>query len=116
MSPTRGRQSALPTYLMCRPTHYSIAYEINPWMSLKRPAVPARARAQWERLNHLLTRQLGVRVQLLPPQRGVPDLVFTANAGLVAGRTLIRSNFTHPERQREEPVVERYFRRRGYRL
>ncbi len=48
--------------------------------------------------------------------RGLPDLVFTANAGLVAGRTFIRSNFRHPERQGEEPVVEREFRRRGFRV
>jgi N-dimethylarginine dimethylaminohydrolase len=101
---------------MCRPTYYTIAYEINPWMSLKRQADRARAMAQWRRLYETLTRQLGVRVRLLPPRRGVPDLVFTANAGLVHGRTLIRSNFRHPERQPEEPIVEAYFRRAGYRI
>ena len=103
-----------PGLLMCRPAHYAIAYEINPWMSLKRPANPARARAQWAVLHRLLTRGLGVRVRLLAPQAGVPDLVFTANAGLVRGRTLIRSNFRHPQRQREEPIIERYFARHGY--
>ena len=101
---------------MCRPTYYTIAYEINPWMSLKRQANHARAVAQWNRLYELLTRQLGVRVKLLPPRSGVPDLVFTANAGLLNGQTLIRSNFRHPERQREEPVIERYFTRAGYRV
>ena len=102
--------------LMCRPTHYTIAYEINPWMSLKRQANHARALAQWTRLHQLLTRQLGARVRLLPARPGVPDLVFTANAGLLHGRTLICSNFRHPERQREEPVIERYFRRSGFRI
>ncbi len=101
---------------MCRPTHYTIAYEINPWMSLKRQTNRARAHAQWDRLYRLLTNELGVRVRLLPPHAGVPDLVFTANAGLVAGRRLIRSNFRHPERQREEPIVERYFTRAGFRV
>lgn len=101
---------------MCRPTYYSIAYEINPWMSLKRQANAVRARAQWTGLHRLLTERLGVRVALLPPRPGVPDLVFTANAGLVLGRTLIRSNFRHPERQKEEPIVERYFRHRGFRI
>ncbi len=104
------------SFLMCRPMHYTIAYEINPWMSLKRQANRARALAQWTRLHQLLTRQLGARVRLLPPAPGVPDLVFTANAGLVSGRTLIRSNFRHPERQREEPLIERYFRRQGFRV
>ena len=101
---------------MCRPAHYTIAYEINPWMSLKRQANRARAIAQWTRLHQLLTRTLGARVRLLPPARGVPDLVFTANAGLVSGRTLIRSNFRHPERQREEPLIERYFRQHRFRV
>jgi len=99
---------------MCRPTYYRIAYEINPWMSLKRPARRRRAAAQWHRLHQLLTQDLGARVRLLAPRASVPDLVFTANAGLVAGRTLIRSNFRYPQRQLEEPVVERYFRRAGF--
>ena len=101
---------------MCRPTHYSIQYEINPWMSLKRQANRAKALAQWRRLYELLTRELRVRVRLLPPRPGVPDLVFTANAGLISGRTLIRSNFRYPERQREEPLIERFFRRAGFRI
>jgi N-dimethylarginine dimethylaminohydrolase len=101
---------------MCKPTYYTIAYEINPWMSLKRQANRTRAMAQWNRLYHLLTRILHARVQLLPPRSGVPDLVFTANAGLVAGRTVIRSNFRFPERRPEEPIVERYFTRAGFRV
>lgn len=101
---------------MCRPTYYRIAYEINPWMSLKRQANHTRAVQQWERLHAVLTRTLGVHVTLLTPRPGVPDLVFTANAGLAHGRTLIRSNFRHPERRREEPLIERHFRRAGYRV
>lgn len=102
--------------LMCPPTHYTIAYEINPWMSVKRQPSRARAARQWETLHRLLTTKLRVPVRLLKPVRGLPDLVFTANAGLVAGHTFIRSNFRHPERQGEEPVVEREFRRRGFRI
>ena len=69
-----------PTLLMCRPAHYTIAYEINPWMSLKRQAHHAKALRQWQTLYRLLTRTLRVRVKLLPPQRPLPDLVFTAHA------------------------------------
>ncbi len=101
---------------MCRPSYYTIAYAINPWMSLTRQVDVARARLQWERLYTLLTGRLGVRVRCLPPHPGVPDLVFTANAGLVHGRTIIRSNFRYPEREPEEPVIERYFRRAGFRI
>lgn len=101
---------------MCRPSYYTIAYEINPWMSLKRQINHARATLQWRRLHTLLTRRLGVRVRLLPPRPRVPDLVFAANAGLVHNRTLILSNFRYPEREAEEPIIERYFRRAGYRI
>ena len=101
---------------MCKPTYYTIAYEINPWMSLKRQANRQHGRAQWQALYRLLTRELGARVHLLPPHPGVPDLVFTANAGLVHGRTVIRSNFRYPQRQQEEMIVERYFRQRGFRV
>lgn len=101
---------------MCRPTYYTIAYEINPWMSLRRQANARRAAAQWQQLHRLLTRTLRARVDLLPPRAGVPDLVFTANAGLVNEHTLIRSNFRYPQRQREESIVERYFTRRGFRV
>ena len=102
--------------LMCRPAHYTIAYEINPWMRVTRQVAHRRALRQWQALYRLLTQRLKVPVRLLPPAPGLPDLVFTANAGLVHGRTLIRSNFRHPERQGEEPVIERYFRRHGWRI
>ena len=105
-----------PQLLMCRPTHYRIAYEINPWMRLTRQVNQARAYQQWSTLYRLLTNELRVAVQLLAPAAGVPDLVFTANAGLISGRTLIRSNFRHPQRQREESLVARFFDRLGYRV
>lgn len=105
----------MPSVLMCRPTHYGIRYEINPWMHLRHPARHARAVRQWLALYRTL-RRLKVRVRLLRPQAGLPDLVFTANAGLVAGRSFIRSNFRFPQRRGEEPIVERYFRARGLRI
>ncbi len=110
-----GRHSSL-SFLMCRPTYYAIAYEINPWRPLNKPATRSRSLQQWHALSTLLTRCLHVRVQLLRPVKGLPDLVFTANAGLVHDRTLIRSNFRYPQRQHEEPIVEDYFRRRGMRI
>ena len=105
-----------PVFLMCRPTHYTIAYEINPWMRVERQVAHRVALRQWTELHRVLTQRLHATVRLLPPAKGLPDLVFTANAGLVAGRMLIRSNFRYPERQGEEAVVERYFQVHGYRL
>ena len=112
----KRREGHPPQFLMCRPTHYTIAYEINPWMRLTRQADHRQAVTQWNALYRLLTSKLGVIVRLSPARARVPDLVFTANAGLVVGRTLIRSNFRHPQRQREAPHIERYFRRAGYQI
>ena len=106
----------MPSLLMCRPVHYTIAYEINPWMHVRRQVARRRAAAQWRRLHAVLTKELKLPVRLVRPVPGLPDLVFTANAGLVAGRTFIRSNFRHPERQGEEAVFEAYFAARGFRV
>ncbi len=102
--------------LMCPPEHYGIEYEINPWMSRSRQVDRASARHQWEALFDLLRGKLGLSISLLAPQKGLPDLVFTANAGLVHGETFVPSRFRHPERQREAPVFRRWFEKEGYRI
>jgi N-dimethylarginine dimethylaminohydrolase len=48
------------------------------------------------------------------PVPGLPDLVFTANAGVVVGRRAVVSRFRYPERQREEAYFEDWFRSAGY--
>ena len=110
------RGGRTPHFLMCRPTHYRIAYEINPWMRITCQPHHKKALIQWQKLYSLLSRKLGVSVKLLPPHRGVPDLVFTANAGLVSGKTMICSNFKYRQRQKEEPIIERFFQKAGYRV
>jgi len=44
----------------------------------------------------------------------LPDLVFTANAGVVIGRKAMPSRFRYPERQREEAHFEAWFRDHDY--
>jgi N-dimethylarginine dimethylaminohydrolase len=99
--------------LLCAPDHYGIEYEINPWMDRTQKASPELARSQWQGLHQKL-RELGQQVELLPPQRGLPDMVFTANAGLVAGNKFVRSNFRFKERQGEEEHFEKWFAERKY--
>jgi len=87
--------------LMCPPTHYGIEYEINPWMHVTSQVDRPRAQQQWDAL--LLTyAELGAEVVLADPVPGLPDMVFTANAGLTWGDRVVLSRFRHPERQREE--------------
>jgi len=106
----------MPTFLMCPPDYFGIEYEINAWMDRRRPAVSVSATRQWRSLHDLLADDLGAQLELLEPVKGLPDLPFTANAGLVRDRIYIRSNFRHPERQRESPAFEAWFRSRGYQV
>jgi N-dimethylarginine dimethylaminohydrolase len=100
--------------LVCPPDYFSIDYEINPWMRVTNRADPERARRQWARLMEVLEKNIGVRLERMQPVAGLPDLVFTANAGSVMGRKAVPSRFRHPERQREEEHFERWFRGQGY--
>jgi N-dimethylarginine dimethylaminohydrolase len=99
---------------MFPPDYYDIIYEINPWMSVKRKANRELAQKQWEDFYQLLTEKLGVRVEILKPVVNLPDLVFTANGGLVSKRNFIRANFRHKERQPEARFFEDWFRRKGW--
>ena len=57
--------------LMCRPTHYGIEYEINPWMSRDRAADTPKVQAQWRGLHATLSK-FDTRVHLIPPQPRLP--------------------------------------------
>ena len=99
--------------LLCPPDYYGIEYEINPWMKRSQPAVAGVAQEQWQGLRAQL-QALGCPVELVSPQKGLPDMVFTANAGLAAGNRFIRSNFRFPERRGEEAHFEKWFADHGY--
>jgi N-dimethylarginine dimethylaminohydrolase len=101
--------------LMCRPDHYGVEYEINPWMHVGQEVDGRMARAQWQAL-HDAYRLLGERVELADQQPGLPDMVFSANAAVVRGRDAVLSRFRHPERQGEEPLWRAALDRLGLRV
>lgn len=94
--------------LMCPPDHFGVSYVINPWMegNINR-AVADTAVSQWQDLQRILKEH--ATVHLIRPQPGLPDMVFTANAGLVLGRRVVLSRFLHRERQGEEAHFKRWF-------
>jgi N-dimethylarginine dimethylaminohydrolase len=98
---------------MCPPDYYGIEYEINPWMSRSRGSSPERAHRQWHNLHETLGR-LGVEVELMTPQQGLPDLVFTANAGLLFKERFFSSRFRHGVRARETPYFDAWFAAHGF--
>ena len=100
-------------FLMCAPDHYDVDYVINPWMEGNiHKSSRDRAVQQWEKL-HLLLKEHAI-VDLVTPQKGLPDMVFTANAGLVLGKNVVLSRFLHKERQGEEPYFKQWFEENGY--
>ena len=98
--------------LMCRPDHFGVEYEINPWMHVSVSVDHALAAAQWTAL-HDTYRGLGAAVDLAEPRAGLPDMVFTANAAVVWKGKAVLSSFRHPERQGEEPYWRAELERRG---
>jgi N-dimethylarginine dimethylaminohydrolase len=98
---------------MCPPRHFDVLYEINPWMHREVPANLDRAREQWETLVGALL-AAGADVETMEPAPGLPDMVFTANAGLVHGDRFVVSNFRHPERQGEAPHDAAWFASHGF--
>jgi N-dimethylarginine dimethylaminohydrolase len=99
--------------LMCAPTHFEVSYTINPWMkpdSWKSQAelLGARSSSGWQRLTETL-RRLGAELEFVPPQEGLPDLVFTANAAVVLDGVALVASFRHPQRQPETAIYKRSF-------
>ena len=100
-------------FLMCPPEFFDVSYIINPWMHGNvRKIDNALAKQQWRALYDILTDHATVR--LVHPEPGSPDMVFTANAGLVKGKRFLVSRFRYPERQYEEPYFADWFLDRGY--
>jgi len=105
--------------LMCEPRYFTVAYDINPHM--KRTLEKGRkvrhgiALKQWSVLRDIYL-QAGYNVEYIEPVKDLPDLIFTANAGLVHKETVVLSKFAHSERQPETPYVKKWFSDNDYKI
>src|SRR5262245_18333331 len=102
-------------FLMCRPEHFAVTYAINPWMdpvswARNNRALAGRSQRAWTGLLGGLL-DTGARIDLVPPVKGLPDLVFTANAAVVLDGKALLARFRHSQRQGEEPHFAAAFRR-----
>ena len=105
--------AARQSILMCPPGYYGVEYVINPWMQDHFGRTDrALARRQWDDLRQVLS--AGAEVVLVEAQPGLPDMVFTANAGMVRGNVAVVSRFRSLQRQGEEPFFRTWFERNGY--
>lgn len=101
--------------LVCNPAYYGVTYKINPWMKPEKPTNRKIANYQWLDLVQLLVTN-GVQVFQMQGTDGLPDIVFTANAGTVFENKVVLSNFTHPQRQPEKEFYRTYFRALGFEI
>ncbi len=101
--------------LMCPPDHFTVDYVINPWMAGQDGVLDKdKANEQWNTLKDTISDHADVVV--MDPQPELPDMVFTANAGVVHGNKAIASHFMPMERRPEEQHFKRWFAENGYDL
>ncbi len=102
-------------WAMCPPQYFGVEYVINPWMEGQIGRANNQvAQRQWQALYDILSTR--ANVHLIPAIRGLPDMTFTANAGLVLGNTFVPSTFRFPQRQPEENYFIQWFREQGYNI
>lgn len=111
--PAVQRQATARHYLMCEPVHYTVSYEINPWMDKTRYTDVELALRQWRTLRDTYL-ELGHTVDTIDPLPGLPDMVYAANGATVVDGVVYSAAFRHPERQPEGPAYEKWFADRGF--
>jgi N-dimethylarginine dimethylaminohydrolase len=99
--------------VMCEPTYYDVEYEINPWMDVHNRPDKKKSFEQWLKLRNTYE-SLGVEVQLIAQEPGLPDMMFTANGGTVRGNIFVSGNYRYKERKGEEKYFQKWFADHGY--
>ena len=107
-------------YLMVEPSHFRVAYSINPFMDVHHQPDPVRVRDQWLGLVEAI-RAAGAKVDVLEQRPDSPDMVYAMNLALVLAGTqadpphAVLSHMRYVERRHEGVSAEAWFAGRGYR-
>ena len=99
--------------LMSSPDFFKVEYSINPWMIAGVPVDLDLAKDQWNNLKSTIEKA-GAEVKVVPPSREFPDLVFTANSGIINDKNVLIANFKFEERRGEEDLYMNWFSDNGY--
>jgi len=112
----------LPTeVLMVRPLHYSVEYVINPHMADQVGKVDKiEANNEWNLVRSLFD-QIGMNINVIEDQEGLPDMVFCANQSLPyidedGNEHAFMSIMHADERKDEVPYIEQWYRQNGYEI
>ena len=97
-------------FLVCRPDYFNVSYTINPWMRPDEWSKQHHNIAQNEHQNYEIELQkIGAELYYIPPVPNLPDLVFTANGGVILNKKVLISKFKYPQRQPEEVYFKAIF-------
>ncbi len=110
----RSRTPSTRRYAMTPAAFFAVDYAINPWMDVTKPIDVHLAQTQWEALYRTYLR-LGHHVDLVEPVRGLPDMVYAANGGIIARDTAIVARFRFAERAGESRAYAAWMTSLGYR-
>lgn len=108
------QQTRVKRVLLCRPTHFTVDYVINPHMQ-PYSVDQKKAMRQWEALVATLE-SIGVTVEVIEQQPDVPDMVFATDQGIVRDGAILLANFRFGQRQKERVYYREWFREHGFRL
>src|SRR5438105_150018 len=101
------KRKTISRVLMCRPTYYTVEHVYNSWM-MPGTVDTKLAIKQWEFLVNVY-KQLGIRVEVIDQVKGIHDMVFATDQGIVQGRKVLLSRFRPVERRPETRCYEQWF-------
>jgi N-dimethylarginine dimethylaminohydrolase len=99
---------------MCPPEYFAVEYAINPWMTPGTPVDVELAVKQWTCLRETLL-GLGHTVHVLPPEPGLPDMVFAANGAFGVQGVVYGASFRYPQRSAEADRHRTFYETQGWR-
>jgi N-dimethylarginine dimethylaminohydrolase len=111
-------------YVMVRPDHFRVEYQINPFMDLAQQPDPTLTRAQWDGLVAAI-RAAGGEVEVIEQRADAPDMVYAMNLGFVvepaegrfvtssAGHVVL-SHMRYAQRRIETSSAATWFAGRGF--
>ncbi len=99
---------------MCKPLHFSVDYIINPWMKLG-TVDTNNALKQWDELVKIYENQ-NIKVEIIEQVKGLPDMVWATDQGIIHNSKVLLSHFWYRERQNETDYYKAWFEKKGYEI
>lgn len=105
--------------LMCKPEYFEVNYSGNEFMKNNINKVDkSRAIIQWNELKQVYL-DLGYKVELIKPVKGLVDMVFTANQSLPfadadGNKKVILSKMKNEQRKNEVKYFKEYYKNNNY--